>query len=131
MNTISIDENLDNERNLAMVEGTKMLVQSLRINGDIDKSTEDRCTQTFQKNLADMDKTVSSEFDKEMELLLRKLSTKNKVRQLFLSPSHEVGRVILSAARLSGSVSLSHFQAISRKAFDGLFFILHTHLLLG
>ena len=43
ISTINVDEDIEKERNAAMIKATHALVAGLRINGDIPKGTQEKC----------------------------------------------------------------------------------------
>ena len=80
--TANVDQQLENERNAAMMDATKLLIHSLEKNGDISSGVKDKCLSNFHKKVDKLDKDLNEDFKKDMEGLLKQLSMKNKVTYL-------------------------------------------------
>ena len=74
-----MDEDIEKERNAAMIDSTDALIRSLQLNGDIDKSMQDKCITTFHRKVRDADNELDTQFQGDMEKLFKSLSGKNKV----------------------------------------------------
>ena len=70
---------IEDERDKAMVEATVYLVTSLQHNGDLPKKVQESTTASFQKNVANIEKQMEKDYQKELGDVFKRLSAKNKV----------------------------------------------------
>ncbi|XP_077991891.1 uncharacterized protein LOC144446076 [Glandiceps talaboti] len=89
LSTITVDIELEIQRIEMMSESILLLIQSLRANKDISKSTEDKCIGKYQRNCKDLNKRLSDEYKQESAKLIKRLSEQNKGKLTQLHKKHK------------------------------------------
>ena len=80
IDTINIDQEIENERDEAMINATLMLIRNLQANGDVPANVLEKSTAKFRKRLSDLDQKLDADYKKEVEAIYNGLSAKNKVQ---------------------------------------------------
>ncbi|XP_059163330.1 trichohyalin-like [Physella acuta] len=89
LSTINIDTDLELEHNDAAVQASLLLVQGLRYNNDITKSTEEKTKSNLQNRLKELDKKLEADFKKELQSLYIDIEAKNKEKLGELHRKHK------------------------------------------
>ena len=76
--TMKLEQDLEKERSAAMVNGTTMLVDSMRKNGDVDKGVADKCASDMDKKIKEMEKKGDQTLRTDLEGMLKNLNVKHK-----------------------------------------------------
>ena len=77
-----MDEDLEKERNQAIMSATFTLLQNMEKNGDLNPKVTQQGIQKFQRASSDLDKKLDQEYKDEVALIYAELSKKNRVSTL-------------------------------------------------
>ncbi|CAL1547304.1 unnamed protein product [Lymnaea stagnalis] len=92
LSTIHVDTDLETEQSDTAIQASLLLVQGLRYNGDISKTTEDKAYQNMLSELKALEKKLDADYKKELESIFTDIEAKNKEKLGDLMRKHKEHR---------------------------------------
>ncbi|XP_064601253.1 LOW QUALITY PROTEIN: uncharacterized protein LOC135467409 [Liolophura sinensis] len=102
LSTITVDTEIEAERNKSMNDASVLLIRGLRVNNDITKDTEDKAVGMFQANERNLEKRLAEEYRLDSNIIFKDISikNKNKLSELIKHQSEEKRRVVEETAAM-------------------------------